>query len=127
MPSGVFKPYSGVGTAVLVFQKGKKTEKIWFYDMKSDGLSLDDKRTFIDGKGDIPDIVKKFKTRTESENSILVPIAKIIENDYNLSISRYQTTQHEEIQYEPPKNIIEKVIKLEKEIQKELEELKRAI
>ncbi len=61
MPSGVFQPYSGVGTAVLVFVKGGKTDKVWFYEMRKDGYSLDQKREFIDGKGDIPDIIQKFR------------------------------------------------------------------
>ncbi|MDO8661508.1 MAG: N-6 DNA methylase, partial [Candidatus Woesearchaeota archaeon] len=91
MPSGVFKPYSGVGTAVLVFKKNSKTDDVWFYDMKSDGRTLDDKRTEIgDGKGDIPDIIEKFKNKAVSENSILVPKQKIIDKEYNLSISQYQ-------------------------------------
>lgn len=127
MPSGVFKPYSGVGTAVLVFTKNGKTDNVWFYDMKSDGFSLDDKRTFIDGKGDIPDIVEKFRAKTASENSILVPRQKIADNEYNLSISQYQEIMHEEIKYEPPRKIIEKVLKLEKEITEELEELKKMV
>jgi type I restriction-modification system DNA methylase subunit len=63
MPSGVFKPYAGVSTAALVFTKGEPTKKVWFYEMKADGYSLDDKRTFIDGKGDIPDILEKFNKR----------------------------------------------------------------
>jgi len=127
MPSGIFKPYSGVGTAVLVFYKGGKTDNVWFYEMRADGYSLDDKRQFIDGKGDIPDIIKKFKTKEESENSILVPFEKIKENDYNLSISNYKEIKYEEIEYEPPKKIIEKVLKLEEEITKELKELKKMI
>ena len=63
MPSGVFKPYAGISTAVLVFTKGEPTQKVLFYSMKADGYSLDDKRTFIDGKGDIPDIISKFNER----------------------------------------------------------------
>ena len=63
MPSGVFKPYAGVSTGVLVFTKGEPTKKVWFYDMTADGFSLDDKRTFIDGKGDIPDIIEKFNKK----------------------------------------------------------------
>ncbi len=127
MPSGVFKPYSGVGTAVLVFTKGDKTNSVWFYEMQSDGFSLDDKRTFIDGKGDIPGIIEKFKTKTVSEKSIVVPFEKIKENDYNLSISQYKEVKHEEIKYEPPKKIIEKALKLELEIAKGLEELKKMV
>src|SRR5207237_5954952 len=73
LPSGVFQPYSGVGTAVLVFVKGARTEDVWFYEMMQDGYSLDQKRDFVDGKGDIPDIVQKFRGgRLESDKSILV-------------------------------------------------------
>jgi type I restriction-modification system DNA methylase subunit len=107
MPSGVFKPYSGVGTAVLVFTKGGHTEKVWFYDMKADGYSLDDKRSFIDGKGDIPEIIEKFKKKVEGPNSILVPFNKIKENDYDLSYSRYMEVIQEKVSYENPKKIID--------------------
>jgi type I restriction enzyme M protein len=128
MPSGVFQPYAGVGTAVLVFVKGGKTEKVWFYDMKADGYSLDQKRDFIDGKGDIPDITEKFKSgRTESDKSILVPFSEIKKNDYNLSISRYKKVEHEEVEYEEPEVLIEKVSRLEEEIAKDLQELKAMI
>ena len=127
MPSGIFKPYSGVGTAILVFIKGNKTDSVWFYEMLSDGFSLDDKRTFIDGKGDIPDIIEKFKTKAVSDKSIVVPFEKIKANDYNLSISQYKEIKHEEIKYEQPKKIIDKVLKLEKEIAKELEELRELV
>jgi type I restriction enzyme M protein len=128
MPSGVFQPYAGVGTAVLVFIKGGKTEKVWFYDMKADGYSLDQKRDFIDGKGDIPDVISKFKAgRVESEQSVLVPFSEIKKNDYNLSISRYKQVEHEEIAFEDPEVLIENVSRLEEEIAKELQELKAMI
>jgi len=127
MPSGVFKPYSGVGTAVLVFTKGGKTSNVWFYDMKSDGFSLDDKRDFIDGKGDIPDIIEKYKTRTSGQNSIIVPFEDIKNNDYNLSISRYREVEHENIVYDNPKDIIDRVLKKEEEIGKELVNLKKLL
>jgi len=128
MPSGVFQPYSGVGTAVLVFVKGGKTEKVWFYDMKADGYSLDQKRDFIDGKGDITDIVNKFKAgRLKSDRSILVPFAEIMKNDYNLSISRYKQVEHEEVEYEDPEVLIENVSQIEEEIARELRELKAMI
>ncbi len=65
MPSGVFRPYAGVSTAVLIFTKGGRTEKVWFYNMEKDGYSLDDKRNFIDGKGDIPDIIEHYGKRRE--------------------------------------------------------------
>jgi len=125
MPSGVFKPYATVGTAVLVFTKGGKTDKVWFYDMKSDGFSLDDKRDIIDGKGDIPDIIECYKTKKEGINSVRVKYEDIKENDYNLSIARYKEVIHEEIMYEDPKKIIESVLKMEEDITKELKELKK--
>jgi type I restriction enzyme M protein len=128
MPSGVFQPYSGVGTAVLMFVKGRKTDNVWFYDMKADGYSLDQKRDFIDGKGDIPDIIRKFKAdRAKSEKSILVPFAEIEKNEYNLSISRYMQVEHEEVEYEDPEVLIENVSRLEEEIAKELQALKAMI
>ena len=127
MPSGVFKPYSGVGTAVLIFTKGGKTSSVWFYDMKSDGFSLDDKRDLIDGKGDIPDIVEKYKVRSSGENSIVVPFDDIKNNDYNLSISRYKEVKHEEIEYEEPEKLIDVNIKKHEEILTELKELRKMI
>jgi type I restriction enzyme M protein len=128
MPPGVFQPYAGVGTAVLIFVKGGKTEKVWFYEMKADGYSLDQKRDFIDGKGDIPDIVRKFKAgRLESERSILVPFDTIRQNDYDLSISRYKQTMREELEYEEPEIIIENISRLEEEILRKLHELRSMI
>lgn len=125
MPPGVFKPYSGVGTAVLVFVKGGKTDNVWFYEMTSDGHSLDERRDFIDGKGDIPDIISKFKEgRVESTKSILVPFETIKKNNYNLSISSYKHVLQEEVQYEEPEVLIENVLTLEEQIAQELQELK---
>jgi type I restriction enzyme M protein len=128
MPPGVFKPYSGVGTAVLVFTKGGKTDKVWFYEMKSDGYSLDDKRDFIDGKGDIPDVIQKFRDdRKESTHSTLVPFEKIKENDYSLSISKYKGVEHTEIEYKDPEKVIDEILDEEEQISKELKELKEMI
>lgn len=129
MPSGVFKPYSGSSTGILVFTKGEPTEKIWFYDMTSDGYSLDDKRTFIDGKGDIPDIIEKFKKRDKEKfenrkaKCFFVPFEEIKANDYDLSISKYKEIEYEEVQYEKPGVIKEKILELEKNIVVTLEEL----
>ncbi len=130
MPSGVFKPYAGVSTAVLVFTKGGKTEKVWFYDMEADGYSLDDKRTFIDGKGDIPEIIEHFRKRIEEnpedriKKDFFVPYAEIIENEYDLSLNRYKEIEYEEIEYDPPKVILDKIEALEKEIKNDLQELR---
>jgi len=127
MPSGVFQPYAGVGTAVLVFTKGGKTEKVWFYEMLRDGFTLDQKRDFIDGKGDIPDIIGKFKTRADSKQSFSVTAEEIKNNDFSLSLQRYKQIEYEEIEYEKPEVIIDRVLKTEEEINKELRELRRLI
>jgi type I restriction enzyme M protein len=125
MPTGVFKPYSGVSTAVLLFVKGGKTEKVWFHDMKSDGYTLDDKREFIDGKGDIPSIISRFKEgRVESEQSVLVPFDVIRKNDYNLSISKYKQIKREQPEFEEPGALIERLTLLENEILNGLKELR---
>lgn len=122
MPSGVFKPYAGVSTAVVIFQKGGTTDSVWFYDMEADGFSLDDKRQRIEDN-DIPDIIEKWKTKAESKKSLLVPVDEIRANKYDLSISRYKPIEHKEIKYEKPDVIMKKVLKLEKEIAKEIEEI----
>jgi type I restriction enzyme M protein len=128
MPSGVFKPYAGVSTAVLVFVKGGKTEQVWFYDMEADGYSLDDKRDRIEAN-DIPDIIKRWKERDpkkdtdRKEKAFFVPAEEIRENKYDLSINRYKEIVYEEVEYEPPKVILGKLRDLEKEIGKELDEL----
>ena len=77
MPSGVFKPYAGVSTAVLIFTKGGATDKVWFYDMEAEGYSLDDKRTFIDGKGDIPDIIRHYHNRKKESPRTGKPSASL--------------------------------------------------
>lgn len=131
MPSGVFKPYAGVSTAILLFVKGGVAEKVWFYDMESDGFSLDDKRTKINGGGDLPDIVAKWKARkNQTENDrgskfFYVPKEEIVSNDLDLSINRYKVAKYEEVQYEDPKVILKKIEKLEQEILSGLEELKK--
>ncbi len=131
LPSGVFKPYAGVSTAILVFVKGGTTEKVWFYDMESDGYTLDDKRTPIDGGGDLPDIVAKWKERraaTENDRKskcFFVQKKEIIEADYDLSINRYKESVHDEVVYEDPKIILERIEKIEKEITEGINDLKR--
>ncbi|MDR3222780.1 MAG: type I restriction-modification system subunit M [Methanobrevibacter sp.] len=133
LPSGVFKPYAGVATAILIFTKGEATEKVFFYDMEADGFSLDDKRTFIDGKGDIPDIIEKFNSREEmklenrKEKCFIVPFEEIKENDYGLSISNYKEIEYNEIEYESPEVIKGKILDLEEKIIKDLKELDNLI
>ncbi len=130
MPSGVFKPYAGVSTAILFFTKGESTKNVWFYDMQNDGFSLDDKRTKIgEGKGDIPDIIEKFKKEDKTnqtdrkKKSFIVPFEEIKENNYDLSISKYKEIEYEEIEYEKPEIIKKKILELEENIIKKLKEL----
>jgi type I restriction enzyme M protein len=124
MPSGVFLPYSTVGTAVLILVKGGNTEKVWFYDMRADGYTLDQKRDFMDGKGDIPDVIAKFNGRIESPKSMQVPVETIRKTKYNLSMSRYRQAEHEVVEYEEPEVLIENIARLEQEIGEELRRLK---
>lgn len=131
MPSGVFKPYAGVSTAILFFTKTNSggTDSVWFYDMQSDGFSLDDKRTAQPDKSDLPDLLKRWRTRdtetdrTRTEQSFLVPKDEIAGNDYDLSINRYKEIVYEPVEYDPPKVILEGLAKLEAEIAKGREEL----
>ncbi|MCD7886198.1 MAG: type I restriction-modification system subunit M [Clostridiales bacterium] len=131
MPSGVFKPYAGVSTAVLVFTKtgAGGTDQVWFYDMKADGYSLDDKRTPV-AENDIPDIVQRFRHR-EQENhrprtaqSFFVPVEKIVENGYDLSINKYKKTEYVPVEYPPTGEILDKLEELEKEVAVGLQELR---
>lgn len=129
MPSGVFKPYAGVSTAILVFVKGGETQKVWFYDMQSDGYTLDDKRSKINGGGDLPDIVEKWRHRKEQTKNkrnsrfFYVDKKEIEAADFDLSINRYKITDYEEVKYEDPKVILKKIETLEKEIVAGLTEL----
>ena len=129
MPSGVFKPYAGVSTAVLLFTKGESTKEVWFYDMENDGFSLDDKRTKID-QDDIPDIIEQFKNRHKEDNKdrkkkhFFVPIKEIKDNNYDLSISKYKEIEYEEVKYEKPEVIKKKIINLENKIIGILKDLK---
>jgi type I restriction enzyme M protein len=129
MPSGVFKPYADVSTGILVFNKGESTKKVWFYDMESDGFTLDDKRTRIDGKGDIPDIIEKFRKRNKekfedrSAKCFFVPFVEIKQKDYDLSISKYKQIHYEEVKYDKPEVLKKKILELEEQIIKKLKEL----
>jgi type I restriction enzyme M protein len=135
MPSGVFKPYAGVSTAILMFTKGGQTDKVWFYDMQSDGFSLDDKRNKLDNDGDITDIIenwkaiKKDKTLEPGKDDkwFWVDKEEIVGNEYDLSINKYKEVEYEEVVYEKPEVILDRVEKLEAQITKGIEELKSII
>jgi len=115
MPSGVFKPYSGVSTASLIFEKGKKTESVWFYDLTADGFSLDDKRTPIEAN-DIPDLLTKWEKRDEGPNSYRVSIERIRGNDWSLAAGRYKPVIVEAVTHDKPQDILGDVLKLEHKI-----------
>lgn len=141
MPSGVFKPYAGVSTAILIFTKTEHggTDNVWFYDMKADGFSLDDKRAPV-AENDIPDIIARFKSiknvgdnglgvpydeskRERTEQSFFVPKKEIAENDYDLSINKYKKTEYVPIEYPPTSEILAELRNLESEISKAMDEL----
>ncbi|STB00555.1 type I restriction-modification system subunit M [Clostridium baratii] len=134
MPSGVFKPYAGVSTAIMIFTKTGTggTDKVWFYDMKADGFSLDDKRNEIE-ENDIPDIIERFNNldkeeeRKRTEQSFFVTKEEIVENSYDLSINKYKEIVYEEVHYDAPEVILERINSLEKEITYGLEELERML
>ncbi|MBP1934923.1 type I restriction-modification system subunit M [Ammoniphilus resinae] len=131
MPSGVFKPYAGVSTAILVFTKtgAGGTENVWFYDMKADGYSLDDKRSPVE-TNDIPDILARFHNlegetdRKPTEQSFLVDKAAIEANDYDLSINRYKEVVYEKIEYDKPQVIMDRLDQLDLEIAAKMQELR---
>jgi type I restriction enzyme M protein len=133
MPSGVFKPYAGVSTAILIFTKGGETENVWFYDMQSDGYSLDDKRTKLDGYGDLQDIVTQYKKRDQRKDSdrkekyFFVPKDEIVKENYDLSMSKYKEDVFEEVAYNKPKVILTKLKTIENEINKELADLEELL
>ncbi|MFH6991873.1 N-6 DNA methylase [Flavobacterium sp. FlaQc-48] len=135
MPSGVFKPYAGVSSAILLFTKGGETKDVWFYDMKGDGWSLDDKRNpknLPNGDRDFEDlhiIIEKYKNRNSKKETdraqqhFFVPKQEIVENDYHLSFNEYKEEIYTEIKYEKPKYILDKLSKLEESIKTEIDEL----
>jgi len=150
LPSGVFKPYAGVATAILVFTKTNSggTDKVWFYDMQADGLSLDDKRNPLlaqeklgplpkeelseeeHAKNNLPDVLKRWQNlkgeakRKRTDQSFFVPKKDIAENDYDLSLNRYKEVVYEEIAYDPPTEILDRIEKLDREISDGREKLR---
>jgi type I restriction enzyme M protein len=137
MPSGFFKPYTGVATAILVFTKGGETEKVWFYDMENDGLSLDDKRTELYSKdgsrnfGDLHTVIKEYhnsnKLTNRSGQHFTVTKNEIIENAYDLSFNSYYEKIYEEIKYNPPRQIMSNLKKIEEDIAAGINEIDKLI
>lgn len=134
LPGGVFKPYAGVSTAILVFTKGGRTDDVWFYDVQADGYSLDDKRTPQPDKNDLPEMVERWrdeggrmKAADRTEKHFSVPVADIRSNKYDLSLNRYKEAKHEEATYDPPKVILERMRELEQEILSDIDELEEML
>ena len=134
MPSGVFKPYAGVSTAIVLFTRTNSggTDHVWFYDMRADGFSLDDKRSPQPDTSDLPDILARWQNRAaeterqRTDQSFLVPGAEIVGNDYDLSINRYKEVAYEAVEHDSPRVILQRLARLEEEIaagRKELEGL----
>lgn len=143
LPSGVFKPYAGVSTAILIFTKGGSTERVWFYDLQADGYSLDDKRTELKGEGsnDLPDAIAqwhKYRQMVEGnlsastintlfgdkrKKAFVVPAEDIAANKYDLSINRYKEVEYQQEAFDDPKVILQRLKGLEQEILADLDEL----
>ena len=134
MPSGVFKPYAGVSTGILIFTKTRHggTDDVWFYDMTADGFSLDDKRTEIKDN-DIPDIISRFKNleaekdRKRTDKSFMVSKKEIADNDYDLSINKYKEVEYVAVEYPPTSEIMANIREIEKLISKEMDELEKLL
>ena len=134
MPSGVFKPYAGVSTGILVFTKtgAGGTDNVWFYDMKADGYSLDDKRQPTEAN-DIPDIIERYhnlaneKDRKRTEQSFFVPKSEIVSNDYDLSINKYKEIVYEKVEYPAPDTLIAEIKDLQKQIADDLVDLEKML
>lgn len=131
MPSGVFKPYAGVSTGILIFTKTEHggTDDVWFYHMEADGFSLDDKRNPV-SENDIADIIERFHhrdkeaDRARTEKSFMVPKQEIVDNGYDLSINKYKKVDYVPVEYPPTSEIIDRILELDSQVAKELQELK---
>jgi type I restriction enzyme M protein len=134
MPSGVFKPYAGVSTGILIFTKTNHggTDNVWFYDMQADGFSLDDKRSEVK-ENDIPDIIERFENRDKemerkrTEKSFMIPKQEIVDNGYDLSINKYKKTEYVAVEYPPTEEIMAKIMELDKQATSELQELQKML
>jgi type I restriction enzyme M protein len=134
LPGGVFRPYAGVQTAILVFTKGGRTDNVWFYKVDRDGYSLDDKRTKLpDDQNDLPDLLEQWTKRDVKKNSartgrhFFVPVKELRNNGYDLSVNRYREVAHEKIDHIPPKQLIAELNALEAEIEKGIKELEEML
>ncbi|MBN9201476.1 MAG: DNA methyltransferase [Microbacterium sp. SCN 70-18] len=134
LPSGTFKPYTGVSTAILLFTKTSSggTDNVWFYDVRADGMTLDDKRTPIEAN-DLPDVLARWRTRNaetaraRTDQSFLVPKREIVDNRYDLSLNRYKELEIEEVEHRSPTEILDELDALEVEIQDGLKRLREML
>lgn len=136
LPSGVFKPYAGVSTAILIFTKGDETKKVWFYDLQADGYSLDDKRNQI-SDNDIPDLIEQYSKQVtphkydsapaKEDKRFWVDKKEIKDNKYDLSISKYKKIEYVAVQYEKPAVLIKKIKEIEEKIGKGLVEVEKML
>ncbi len=134
MPPGVFKPYAGVSTAILIFTKIEHggTDNVWFYDMSADGFSLDDKRTPV-RENDIPDIIERFRhldqeaDRKRTDKSFMVPKQDIVDKDYDLGINKYKEVEYIPVEYPSTSEIMADIRRIETEISKEMDELEKLL
>ena len=134
LPSGVFKPYAGVSTAILLFTKGGHTERVMFYDVRADGYSLDDKRQKV-AANDLPDVLKQWQTYSNEQGdfsdrtakAFAVPVEAIRAQAYDLSLSRYKEIVHQVVEHEDPKLILRRMKALELSILKEIDELEEML
>lgn len=134
LPSGTFKPYTGVSTAILLFTKTSSggTDDVWFYDVRADGMTLDDKRTPIEAN-DLPDVLSRWRARdaetarARTDQSFLVPKQEIVDNGYDLSLNRYKELEIEEVEHRSPTEILDELDALEVEIQDGLKRLREML
>ncbi|MDD9997290.1 MAG: class I SAM-dependent DNA methyltransferase [Rhodospirillaceae bacterium] len=132
LPSGVFKPYAGVSTGVLIFTKGGRTDNVFFYDVEADGFSLDDKRDPVDAN-DLPDCLGRWRSRNPAtdvnrkDKGFIVPVDDVRNSNYDLSLSRYKERVYEVEEYDPPRVIVNRMKKLNKNIDKDLVELEKML
>ena len=132
LPAGVFKPYAGVSTAVLIFAKGGRTEQVWYYDMQADGLSLDDKREKVT-ENDIPDVIARWKAKDPAKDNnrtakaFFVPVGEIQENKYDLSLNRYKETANNEVAHELPSVILANLRMIESDVSRDLDALEEML
>ncbi|HCU79043.1 MAG TPA: DNA methyltransferase, partial [Microbacterium sp.] len=134
LPSGTFKPYTGVSTAILLFTKTSSggTDRVWFYDVRADGMTLDDKRTPIEAN-DLPDVLARWQNldaetaRARTDQSFFVPRQEIVDNGYDLSLNRYKEIEIEEVEHRSPAEILDELDALEVEIQDGLKRLREML